>query len=344
MANKTVFQKIDPADVVTLNVEDGMHLGVAVNSACSEIATVLVTEEVDTYNNIRDILSEETTNDLSTVKKGFILPGVSCSADRIKEAAKEHGISITNDFELADFIITDGMVDRDVYGQDNNYPTKSLLVHFQNGYCVYDHYDFISRYHSQTTNSVLWDKRLNEYRNMSNCDYQSLPHDSYIITGLGLKLASLIKQGQMQVIEVDTFLEASANVQPITEQLLEDIRGMLATGDDREVLGAILPTINYRENPALMWQLACLLRGKDYYWNRNKDVKYWWNVANINDLGYMNAEEAVIHYEELGVLDSDNFKMLEPLCRKEISISNRSLYVFKVAVSPKWRKYLTKQK
>ena len=58
----------------------------------------------------------------------------------------------------------------------------------------------------------------------------------------------------------------------------------------------------------------------------------------------MNAEEAVIHYEELGVLDSDNFKMLEPLCRKEISISNRSLYVFKVAVSPKWRKYLTKQK
>ena len=54
----------------------------------------------------------------------------------------------------------------------------------------------------------------------------------------------------------------------------------------------------------------------------------------------MCAEEAVIHYDKLGKLDSENFKMLEPICREEITIHNRSLYVFRVAVNPKWRKYL----
>ena len=340
MAKKTVFQNIDNADVINLGIEDGVHFGVFTSSDLQDIATVLVTEEVDTYQNIEELLINETTNDLTILKKGFVLPGCKVSADRIKEAAKEHSITITNDYESADFIITDGVVQSDA-GTDSNYPTTSMLVNFINGYVLHDHKDQIIDYHNKTGNTVFWDKRCNQYWNIRNFEYESAPYHSYILTGLAISLASKIKSGDMHVIETETLLNSSANIQTLTEQLLGDIEGMLQTGDDREMLGALLPTIDYRKTPALMWKLACKLRGKDYYWSRNKDLKYWWDKANIDDLGFMNAEEAVMHFDKHGKLDSENFKMLEPICREEIHISNRSLYVFKVQVSPKWRKYLT---
>ncbi|MCK4746376.1 MAG: hypothetical protein KAT15_05045, partial [Bacteroidales bacterium] len=36
-------------------------------------------------------------------KRGFILPGHPVSQDRLKAACKEHKITITNDYEKADF-------------------------------------------------------------------------------------------------------------------------------------------------------------------------------------------------------------------------------------------------
>ena len=341
MAKKTVFQNIDDADVINLGIEDGVYYGVCATSSLDEIATVLGTEDIDIYQEIEELLVNETTSDLTTVKKGFVLPGCSVSADRIKQAAKEHGVTITNDYELADFIITDGYVSADVRG--DKYPTSKLLVEWTNGYILNDSKHSVIDYHTRTGFNVLWDQRCVQYWNLSDFEYGSAPYTLYLITGLAINIATKIKGGEMQVIEAETLLNSSANIQTLTQELLNNIEGMLKTGDDREMLGALLPTIDYRKTPTLMWKLACKLRGKDYYWSRNKDVKYWWEVANINELGYMNAEEAVIHFDRIGKLDSDNFKMLEPICREEISITNRSLYVFKVQVSPKWRKYLTKK-
>ncbi len=65
--------------------------------------------------------------------------------------------------------------------------------------------------------------------------------------------------------------------------------------------------------------------------------------AKLDTLERKNAEQAIQYFEHHGVLDSRNFKMLEPLCREEISISNRELYSFTVQVKPEWRKYLKKQ-
>jgi len=341
MAKKTVFQNIDNADVINLGIEDGVYYGVCATSSLDEIATVLGTEDIDIYQEIEELLVNETTSDLTTVKKGFVLPGCSVSADRIKQAAKEHGITITNDYELADFIITDGDVSADVRG--DKYPTSKLLVEWTNGYILNDSKYSVIDYHTKTGFNVLWDQRCVQYWNLSEFEYGSAPYTLYLITGLAINIATKIKGGEMQVIEAETLLNSSANIQTLTQELLNNIEGMLRSGDDREMLGALLPTIDYRKTPTLMWKLACMLRSKDYYWNRNKDVKYWWDVANINELGFMNAEEAVIHFDRIGKLDSDNFKMLEPICREEISITNRSLYVFKVQVSPKWRKYLTKK-
>ncbi len=339
MAKKTVFQTIDNADVINLGIEDGVYYGVCTTSSLDDIATVLVTEDIDKYQEVEELLVNETTNDLTTVKKGFVLPGCSVSADRLKEAAKEHSITITNDYEAADFILTDGNIQMEC--RSDKYPTSKLLVEWTNGYLINDHARLVIDYQEQTNNNVLWDERCNQYWNLSNFEYESAPYTCYILTGLAINLATKIKGGEMNVIDIDTLLNSSANIQPLTQQLVNDIVGMLNSGDDREMLGALLPTIDYKNTPALMWQLACQLRGKEYYWSRNKDLKYWWSVANIDELGYMNAEEAVIHYHDRGKLDTENFKILEPICREEISITNRSLYVFKVAVNPKWRKYLT---
>ena len=341
MAKKTVFQTIDNTDVINLGIEDGVYYGVCATSSLDEITTVLGTEDIDIYQEIEELLVNETTNDLTTVKKGFILPGCSVSADRIKEAAKEHSITITNDYESADFIISDGNVSADVRGE--KYPTTKLLVEWTNGYIINDHARSVIDYQEQTNNNVLWDERCTAYWDLRNFDYDSAPYTLYILTGLAINLATKIKGGEMHVIEAETILNSSANIQTLTQELLDNIEGMLKSGDDREMLGALLPTIDYRKTPTLMWKLACNLRGKDYYWSRNKDVKYWWDIANIAELGYMNAEEAVIHFDKIGKLDSENFKMLEPICREEIHISNRSLYVFKVQVNPKWRKYLIKK-
>ena len=54
----------------------------------------------------------------------------------------------------------------------------------------------------------------------------------------------------------------------------------------------------------------------------------------------MNAEQAIQWFEKEEMLDSRCFRALEVLCRKEIQISNRELYTFKVQVKPEYRKYM----
>jgi indole-3-glycerol phosphate synthase len=44
------------------------------------------------------------------------------------------------------------------------------------------------------------------------------------------------------------------------------------------------------------------------------------------------------------VCSSDLFRYLEPIVRREISINNRDLYTFKVAVKKEYQQYLIKEK
>ena len=54
----------------------------------------------------------------------------------------------------------------------------------------------------------------------------------------------------------------------------------------------------------------------------------------------MSAQDMILDLEKEEKLDSESFRYLEPIVRKEISIHNRDLYVFKVQVKPEYRKYL----
>ena len=48
------------------------------------------------------------------------------------------------------------------------------------------------------------------------------------------------------------------------------------------------------------------------------------------------------HLEESDLLDEESFRYLEPKVRETISISNRELYVVKVQVKKKYRKFYEK--
>ena len=347
MAKKTIFQEIDLDIVESLGIEEGVEYNVYSSSSLTDVATVLGTESDEKYYEISEMLTNETTDDLTILKKGFVLPGCSVSADRIKAACKEHSISLTNDYELADFIICEHSVEDSMNGTHANYPSRALLVHWSNGYML----DVDEDGNEDLPNSInvqhqlLYDKKLKDRHPMYNLTYNSAPYDNYLISGLAINLASLISSGDLKVVNIDTVLNASGNVQILTQELLEQLISMYnAGGEDREMLGTLLPTINYNKTPALLWLLSQELGNAQYTWSRNKDVKYWYDKSGLSDLANHSAEAAIEKFIEDGTMDSENFRMLEPVCRKEIYISNRALYSFRVEVKPEYRKYLKKQK
>ena len=187
---------------------------------------------------------------------------------------------------------------------------------------------------------ILYDERIKATYPSYNQETESCPYDLYCITGLALELARKIDQGDMHVIGVDTVLGSSANKQVLTTQLVADIKAMMNSNDDITIAGSILPTIDFTKEPDLLWELAGTINYHSHHFNRNKDVNWWWEQANISDLSRMNAEEAILHFEGKGVLNSKVFKYFEPICRQEISISNREMYTFTVQVKPEYRKLL----
>jgi hypothetical protein len=109
--------------------------------------------------------------------------------------------------------------------------------------------------------------------------------------------------------------------------------------DDTEIVAKILPTIDNGKNHHLLWALMKKIDNNLYKFNRNKDVQFW-----INNLKYkysrLDAQGMILQLEKDEILDTKSFKYLEPICRKEITIYNRDLYVFNVSVKPKYQQYL----
>ena len=109
-------------------------------------------------------------------------------------------------------------------------------------------------------------------------------------------------------------------------------------GDDYK--NKVQNTIDYTKNHHLLWQFAHDVQYKMHKFNRNKDVQYWIDQSNFELYANFGAEEMITYLEENKLLDKITFRYLEPICRKEISIHNRELYVFKVNVKKEYLKYL----
>ena len=343
MASKNINAGPYPDQELTdLGFEDAQQIGMVQNNL--DIETLTISESKAQYDKIRDLLSTETTSDLTTVKRAFVLPMHNVSTDRLKAALKEHKISVTNDYEKADFIIPHTNF-YDKYCHIDNIPQTKLMFKIHNGYYNNDHRQITKDYYNDTKNNIILDKRSlgNSYQH--NIDYESLPFDSFIFSNMSIILANAVEQGELEVIETDTILNQSANRVPMTEELMEDLKKMIesysATDEELAMAGKIIPTIDPTGEPYLLYKYAESFLGRiDYKYSRNKDVLYWLEKHDIGSLAHKNAEEAIKYFEARDMLDSRCFRALEVLSRKEITISNRELYTFKVQVKPEYRKYM----
>ena len=348
MASKNIHAGEFPDQVLLdLGFEDGNQVGLMVNNSTntkvSLIEEIYLSESKAQYDKIIELLETETTNDLTQVKRAFILPMHNVSTERLKAALKEHKISVTNDYEKADFIIPHTNF-YDTYTQVDNIPTNKLVFKIYNGYFSNEHRQAVSDYHSDTGNNVILEKRaLGDY-SQYQIEYTSAPYDSFCFSKMSIVLAKMVEDGELQVIETDTILNQSANRVPMTEELMEDLKKMIDNYDpsdeELEMAGKIIPTIDPTGEPYLLYTYASFLDEKSYQYTRNKDVQYWLRKYDISELSRCNAEQAIKYFEAKDMLDSRCFRALEVQCRQEIQIHNRELYTFKVQVKPEYRKYM----
>ena len=341
MASKNVHDGEYPDQVITdLGFTDMVTVGIVTNT---EVEDMFLSESVAQYDKVKDLLETETTADLTVVKRAFVLPMHNVSTDRLKASLKEHKISITNDYEKADFIIPHTNF-YETYGNIESIPQTKMMFKMSNGYFCNDHRPLVTDYYEKTGNDVILEKRSQDNHHQYNMNYESAPFDSFIFSNMSIVLADLIEKGEMQVINTDTILNQSANRIPITKQLMEDIKKMIdgydTSDEDIEMAGKIIPTIDPTGEPYLLYNYADMLQNNSHQFNRNKDVQYWLDKYKIYRLSRLNAEEAIRHFEEIGELDSRCFKSLEVRCREQIQIHNRELYTFKVQVKPEYRKYM----
>ena len=339
MAKKTVFQEIDSDAVDRLGIIDGASVGVPFTSS---IETVLLTESETIYDEIHKLLTTETSQDLVKAKKAFVLPGNSMPADRTKVLLKEHKITVTNDYEKADCIITSGVL-ADIFHNKAFKPLKSLLLwEARNGFYIEDAAAVVSSYVTNSGgNPCIFTKAAHGDRSEWVFEYESMPYNSYILTGLAINLADKIKEGEIEVIDIRTVENSSATVTILDDKSAEDLVSMLNGGREEEDLAfKLLPNIKTDEMVHLVYNVFTNIPG--YSSNRrNKDYKYWANTNKLDDrFTHKSLDDVIKNEHELGNLCSEAFKYLEPLCRKDIHISSRELYNFKVVVKPEYKQYL----
>tara|TARA_R110001592_G_scaffold45643_3_gene145859 strand:- start:17735 stop:18784 length:1050 start_codon:yes stop_codon:yes gene_type:complete len=345
MANKSVYQNFDADALTHFGLEQDTIYGVL--SGSYEINKVLVTQDQTTYEKIHSILTESTEDDQTfrTKKKAFILPKCSVSQDRLKAALKEHSITVTNNYELADLVIGhDYITPHDRLQNSEPIPTTAMMAKLWNyettlGRKSASHPSEISIHNSGL--EVIITTKLTDRVRYYDLDITDSLYDSWMITGMALNLAYLIEIGQLSVVDPETILHSSATKTIMDEQLLADLKVQLTSyNDDKALALKIVPTICYKTNYHLLWQFAQDCQAITYADNRDKDLQYWLEASKFTSLTRRSAQDMILWLEQHENLCTTTFRYLEPIVRQEISIHNRDLYTFKVAVKKEYQKYL----
>ena len=341
MASKSVFQKYDTDALDYFDLASDPIYGVI---AGSNVEDVLVTQDETTYSNIREIIAKPTETDQTFInkKKAFVLPSSPISNDKIKAALKEHKITVTNDYTEADLIVTHDDFN-DSFENGQTIKTTKMMYKLWN-------YETTSG--DPTSNLSLNQMIKNCGRHVIICpkitnnmryyalDVEDSLYDTWAITGLALNLAYEIYVGNKSTVSIETVLHTSATRQPLNDDVVDQvIRMWNAGGDDREVAKQLLTTLDYSTNHHLMWKLTQEL-GSLHYDHHSKDLNHWMTASRWEFYYNLNAEALIIWMEEQGYLDKVSFRYLEPIVRKDITIHNRDLYVFKVSVKKEYQKYL----
>ena len=344
MANKSVYQDFDIDALTYFGLEQDTIYGVL--SGSGEVNKVLCTQDQTTYEKINTILTVPTEDDQTfrTKNKAFILPKCNVSQDRLKAALKEHGITVTNDYELADLII--GHEDISTHRLENaeNIPSTIMMNKIWNyettkGRSSATYSGEIAIYNSGL--EVILTPKLTESVRYYDLDIENSLYDEWMLTGMAVNLAHIIDTTDVSVIDPGTVLHASASKMILDEQLLSDLKVQLATyADDMALALKIVPTIDYTKNYHLLWQFAQDCSSITYADNRDKDLKYWIAASNFTSFERKSAQDMILWLDSEDKLCKTTFRYLEPIVRQEISIHNRDLYTFQVAVKKEYQKYL----
>jgi hypothetical protein len=329
--------------------------GIMVSATSGDIVTVYADESTYTYNKILRILSDHSDDtlapDLDKLKKAFIFPNANLSQDRIKAALKEHKVTVTNDYEQADLYLTHDYIDRD-FESGETINSRTMMPKLWNYDAVEGGGEEITNYTHDSNNMrsgelarVIVDEKIDGWVNRYTDDYEthSMPSDSWLLTGMAVNCAYKVEKGEAEVWSIEKVMNQSATKVEITEQLIEDLKSLSGSysDEDTNMVAAILPTIKYKENYHLLWQLAQDIGGSLYRCSsRNKDVQFWIGVSQIEDHYNRSALDMINYLEGKEILESKTFKYLESIVRKEIRIENRDLYTFRVELKPEYKQYL----
>lgn len=343
MASKSVYQEYDTDALKHFGLASDPIYGIL---AGSNIESVLVTQDNTTYGKIEDILksSKETDSSFRNKKKAFVMPGADVSLDKIKSALKEHKITVTNDYTKADLIITNkNIATKSRHGE--HIPTTKMLIKLLNYELVKDgalqNRSFVDDLIDGYKGNVILTEKITEHTQYYHYTIVDDLYDNWIITGLALNVAHLIDTGVAGTVDCETILHASSSQMDLTEELLSQLTAMLdGSKEEQEMAASIIPNLNPFKNYHLLWQFAQKNTSLTYKFNRNKNLQYWMGQVKFPDLYYRTAEQMILWLEENELLDRVSFKYLEPIVRKDISIRNRDLYVFKVSVKKEYQKYL----
>ena len=346
MANKSVYQDYNADALNYFELESDTYYGILSHS---DVTEVLCTNDEKTYEKIHSILTVSTEDDQTfrNKKKAFILPKCSVSLDRLKAALKEHGITVTNDYELADLIVGhDDISPHEKLQNAENIPSTVMMAKLWNyettkGRSTATHPMEIAICNSGVPTLIT--NRLTEKVRYYDLDIENSVYDVWMITGMTLNLAHLIETTDLSVIDPETVLHSSATKMVLDEQLLSDLKLQLGSYDDDKALALkIIPTICYKTNYHLLWQFSQDCNYITYADNRDKDLKYWIETSNFNSFNRKSAQDMILWLEANDKLCKTTFKYLEPIVRREISIHNRDLYTFQVSVKKEYQQYLKK--
>ena len=344
---RAIHQEFNPDAIEHFSIDCDPY-GVMVDRN-GTIETVYIDESNYTSKKIESILDKHNCDvqpDMTLYKKAFVLPSCPVSNDRIKAALKEHGITITKDLDAADVIISHRYLSTSTDTCENinhNYLLNHLHNHdsIEAGCMEVDDYCKENARGNELARVIYCSKVEEGFVGNYSANRLEFPYDGYLMSGLAVNAAYQVEMGK-PIFDVDKVMHQSATKVKLDERLLQDLISMKQSGagDDWNMIGALLPTIDYNHNHHLLWTLSSELYSNMYMFNRNKDVQYWKNASRIDDYYHRTALEQIQWMEEEKVLNKESFKYLESIVRKEIRIDNRDLYVFKVSVKPEYKKYL----
>jgi hypothetical protein len=345
MASKSIFQKFNDDAIEHFGISCDPY-GIMTSATNATIETVYLDESDSIYDKIENILESSKATSLSSYKKAYLLPNCRVSTDRVKSALKEHGVVLTGDYMKAEIYITHDYISNRCESSEN-ISTRYLLSEIWNYEAVEDGCNSINKYCEDNMRNgerarVIYDPKCEGWVNRYNTDFHAMPYEGWMMTGMAVNIAHKIDTGEATTMDVDTVLHSSANKIEITEELIEQLGTMLNSYDDEnlEMVGKILPTIDYTKKKHLMWRLGQEIGSNIYRISRNKDVDYWKRVSKVEDYYHKSALDMIKFLEGRDQLNREAFKYLEPTVRKEIRIENRDLYVFRVEVKPEYKKYL----